>query len=120
MLLALEEVFIHRVAALGICLRFRTSAMCVGYNELITKEILLCFIGRVCIQVFDNTNSVLIRHLLILRTVYEGLNLLVCRLPFNDAIFFILFCVHLVSCLVVFEDLLRFRGKNIRQTRFCA
>ena len=120
MLLALEEVFIHRVAALGICLRFRTSAICVGYNELITKEILLCFIGRVCIQVFDNTNSVLIRHLLVLRTVYEGLNLLVSCLPFHDTEFFVLSRVHLVSCLVVFEELLRFRGKNIRQAQFCA
>ena len=42
--LGLDEVFIHRVTALSVCLCFHTAAICAGCRILISKEVLLRFV----------------------------------------------------------------------------
>ena len=42
--LGLDEVFIHWVSTLGICLCFHTAAICAGCSILISKEVLLRFV----------------------------------------------------------------------------
>ena len=52
--LGLDEVFIHRVAALGICLCFHTAAIHAGCSILISKEVLLRFVYGVLIYIYIN------------------------------------------------------------------
>ena len=42
--LGLDEVFIHRVTALSVCLCFHTAAIYAGCSILISKEVLLRFV----------------------------------------------------------------------------
>ena len=42
--LGLDEVFIHWVTALSVCLCFHTAAICAGCSILISKEVLLRFV----------------------------------------------------------------------------
>ena len=42
--LGLDEVFIHWVSTLGICLCFHTAAIYAGCSILISKEVLLRFV----------------------------------------------------------------------------
>ena len=49
--LGLDEVFIHWVSTLGICLCFRTAAICAGCSILISKEVLLRFVYGVLIHI---------------------------------------------------------------------
>lgn len=49
--LGLDEVFIHWVSALGICLCFHTAAICAGCSILISKEVLLRFVYGVLIHI---------------------------------------------------------------------
>ena len=47
----LDEVFIHWVSTLGICLCFLTAAICAGCSILISKEVLLRFVYGVLIHI---------------------------------------------------------------------
>lgn len=49
--LGLDEVFIHWVSTLGICLCFHTAAICAGCSILISKEVLLRFVYGVLIHI---------------------------------------------------------------------
>lgn len=49
--LGLDEVFIHRVSTLGICLCFHTAAIYAGCSILISKEVLLRFVYGVLIHI---------------------------------------------------------------------
>lgn len=49
--LGLDEVFIHWVSTLGICLCFHTAAIYAGYSILISKEVLLRFVYGVLIHI---------------------------------------------------------------------
>lgn len=49
--LVLEEVFIHWVSTLGICLCFHTAAIYAGCSILISKEVLLRFVYGVLIHI---------------------------------------------------------------------
>jgi len=49
--LGLDEVFIHWVSTLGICLCFHTATICAGCSILISKEVLLRFVYGVLIHI---------------------------------------------------------------------
>ncbi len=49
--LGLNEVFIHWVSTLGICLCFHTAAIYAGCSILISKEVLLRFVYGVLIHI---------------------------------------------------------------------
>lgn len=49
--LGLDEVFIHWVSTLGICLCFHTAAIYAGCSILISKEVLLRFVYGVLIHI---------------------------------------------------------------------
>ena len=49
--LGLDEVFIHRVTALSVCLCFHAAAIYAGCSILISKEVLLRFVYGVLIHI---------------------------------------------------------------------